>query len=171
MNVFFKSIITLTLTFSIFFTAENVQAAPKITLQRAQEIATSHAKVPLKDVSFIESSLDTNFMRSEYEIEFFYNNIEYDYEIDANSGKVTSFSQEKHGAYAQPNRNATYISKEQAKQIAFKHANVSPSILSMTEFDIDDGIAVYEIEFFANNSKYEYEINAISSEVIKFEKE
>jgi len=171
MNAFFKAGISVAVTFSLFFIVGNAWAAPKITLQKAQEIATSHANIPLKGITFTESSLDSDFMSTEYEIEFFDKNIEYEYEIDANTGKIVSYSQEKHGAYTQPNQGANYISKEQAKQIALKHANISSTAFSQIEFDIDDGIAVYEVEFFANNSKYEYEINAVNSEIIGFGKE
>ena len=48
MNTFFKSGISIAVTFSFFFIAENAWAAPTITLQRAQEIATSHANIPLR---------------------------------------------------------------------------------------------------------------------------
>lgn len=170
MNTLFKTITTATLAFGIFIIADNAEAAPKITAQKAQEIAISHANIPLKEVTFTEIKFDDDFMSSEYEIEFFHNNVEYEYEIDADSGKVKSYSQEKHGAMQQ-NQGNNYITKEQAEQIAFKHAKVSSAPFSKVDFDVDDGMAIYDVEFYSNNAKYDYEINAVNSEIIKFEKE
>ncbi len=177
MNALIKTItsisISTTLSLGLFLMAEKAEAAPKITMQKAQEIATSHANVPLKEVNFTQVSLDDDFMNAEYEVEFFYNNVEYDYEIDADSGKVNSFSQEIHGNMQQTtmSQSNNYITKEQAKQIAFKHANIGSAKFARVEFDFDDGIAIYEVEFYANNAEYDYEINAISSEIVKFEKD
>ena len=40
-----------------------------------------------------------------------------------------------------------------------------------SDFDRDDGVYYYEFEFSANGVKYDYEINALTGEVIKFEQE
>ena len=39
------------------------------------------------------------------------------------------------------------------------------------ELDTDDGVAVYEIEFKVGNVEYEYDINAISGEIISSKSE
>ena len=64
-------------------------------------------------------------------------------------------------------------SEEAALAIALEHAGVTLEQLSWYEIclDFDDGIWVYEVEFVVGNTEYEYEINAITGEIIKFETE
>ena len=68
---------------------------------------------------------------------------------------------------------ATAISIQQAKDIAFKHAGVTESEVTMKKMKLDyeHGVEVYEIEFYVGNIEYEYEINATTGTVEKFEKE
>ena len=62
-----------------------------------------------------------------------------------------------------------YITLDEAKSIVFKNVNAKEdSIFNLDiEFDYDDGIMVYDIEFDYNDKEYDYEINAISGEIIK----
>ena len=64
-------------------------------------------------------------------------------------------------------------SEEAALAIALEHAGVTLDQLSWYEIclDFDDGIWVYEVEFVVGNTEYEYESNAITGEIIKFETE
>ena len=63
------------------------------------------------------------------------------------------------------------ISAERAKQIALSHAGVGSAHFTKAELDTDDGVAVYEIEFKVGNVEYEYDINAISGEIISSKSE
>ena len=63
------------------------------------------------------------------------------------------------------------ISAEKAKQIALSHAGVGGANFIKVELDTDDGVAVYEIEFKVGNVEYEYDINAISGEIISSKSE
>ncbi len=67
--------------------------------------------------------------------------------------------------------NATYITREEAKQIAFAHAGTTGSNIRdlEIEFDHDDGRAIYEIEWEVGNKEYEYEIDAITGQIIDFD--
>ncbi|NLP36315.1 MAG: hypothetical protein GX892_04155 [Thermoanaerobacteraceae bacterium] len=64
-----------------------------------------------------------------------------------------------------------YIGIEKAVEIALNHAKVDASAARdlETELDSDDGKLVYEIEFYANGREYEYEIDALSGEILSFE--
>ena len=64
-----------------------------------------------------------------------------------------------------------YIGKTKAKQIALNHAEVSNPENLEIEFDADNGIIVYEVDFNTTTMEYEYEINAITGKIIKTEKE
>ena len=63
------------------------------------------------------------------------------------------------------------ISADRAKQIALSHAGVGGASFIKAELDTDDGVAVYEIEFKIGNVEYEYDINAISGEIISSKSE
>ena len=74
-------------------TAALTQQAPsKISMERAKQIAVSHAGV--SDASFTKVELDTDDGIAVYEIEFKVGNTEYDYEINAASGAIISNSLE-----------------------------------------------------------------------------
>lgn len=66
-----------------------------------------------------------------------------------------------------------YIGEEAAKQIAFDHAGVAADAVSQlkVEFDSEDGVMTYEIDFYSGNMEYEYDINAKTGEIVKFERE
>ena len=63
------------------------------------------------------------------------------------------------------------ISADRAKQIALSHAGVGGASFIKAELDTDDGVQVYEIEFKVGNVEYEYDINAISGEIISSKSE
>ena len=61
------------------------------------------------------------------------------------------------------------ISSEKAKQIALSHARVAERDAKITKIQlgVENGIAVYEIEFYVNGKKFEYDINSNSGEIVK----
>ena len=65
------------------------------------------------------------------------------------------------------------LTSEQAYQTALKHANKKRSQvrLKKNEFEIDDGISKYEIKFLDGFTEYEYEIDANSGQILKYEQE
>lgn len=65
----------------------------------------------------------------------------------------------------------TYIGVERAKEIALSHAGVTNATFESAELDSDDGIMVYELDFIANQIEYEYEIHAITGEIIRHQSE
>lgn len=74
-------------------TAAPTQPAPsKISVERAKQIAVSHAGV--SGASFTKVELDTDDGIAVYEIEFKVGNTEYDYEINAASGAIITSSLE-----------------------------------------------------------------------------
>lgn len=66
-----------------------------------------------------------------------------------------------------------YIGKEEAKAIAYAHAKVDSKQVKLEEieFDTDDGIILYEIEFKVGTTEYEYDIHAITGKVLQSESE
>lgn len=66
-----------------------------------------------------------------------------------------------------------YISLEKAMQIALNHAGVNESQVYVTKqkLDYEHGAVVYEIEFIHGNIEYEYEIDAVTGAIRKWERD
>ena len=54
---------------------------------------------------------------------------------------------------------------ERAKEIAFKDAGVSGVFFKKVKIDYEDGVRVYDVEFYKGNVEYEYKIDAETSEI------
>lgn len=67
----------------------------KIGLDKALDIALQDANLSLNEVEIIKEEYNEDDNTSKYEISFTNNNIEYDYEIDATSGKIIKVDKEK----------------------------------------------------------------------------
>lgn len=70
-----------------------------IGVSRAQEIALQHAKVSLDAADITSAHLDSDDGIILYEIEFISNGIEYEYEINAETGTIISFESESSDFY------------------------------------------------------------------------
>ena len=68
---------------------------------------------------------------------------------------------------------APAVSAEQAKAAALSHAGLTAEQVTglRAEYERDDGLQFYEVQFFANGMEYEYDISAADGTVISFEKE
>ena len=154
-----------------------------ITEEDAKQIALRHANVSESDAVYMQVKLERDHGRDEYDVEFYAGNTEYDYEIDAATGEILSFDYDAE-SYTPPaaqaqagnaagsqNSQTSYISADQAKAAAFAHANVNEKDVSKLEvdFDQDHGKAEYEVKFDVANMEYEYEIDAVTGEVISYE--
>lgn len=66
-----------------------------------------------------------------------------------------------------------YIGMARAKEIALSHAGKTGAQVHWddAEFDIDDGVPHYELEFDVGENEYEYDIHAVSGKIIKFEQD
>ena len=67
----------------------------------------------------------------------------------------------------------TYMTLEEAKNIAFKHAGIdgANAVFDDQDFDVDDGVPHFELEFKLDGVEYEYDIHALTGEVLKFEQD
>lgn len=65
------------------------------------------------------------------------------------------------------------ITPEEAFERALKHANKKKGSvrLKKNELDFDDGIYKYEIEFVENGVEYEFDIDADSGRILKYDKD
>ena len=74
-------------------------------------------------------------------------------------------------AQSSPNANTSSgaVSEAKAQEIALAHAGVKPADATITKskLDYDDGRQVYEVEWYSNGAKYDYEIDVATGEVVK----
>lgn len=66
-----------------------------------------------------------------------------------------------------------YITADEARAAAYAHAGVSAGDVAWceTEFDSEDGVMVYELEFTVGGVEYEYDIDARTGTVVKYSRE
>lgn len=67
--------------------------------------------------------------------------------------------------------SSEYIGIDAAKEIALADAGFTSSDVTWgkSELDVDWDVAKYELEFYYGYVEYDYEINAITGEIIKYE--
>lgn len=147
-------------------------AAGYIGKDKATEIALNHAGVAADKASFVKCEFDRDNGIAVYDVEFYFDRCEYNYEINAKSGKILKVEKDTFGADV-PAPGQQYITKAEAKAIAFKHAGVNEADAKRVKvvFDFDDGVAEYEVEFHADKFDYDYEIDAVSGKILKVEKD
>ena len=111
---------------------------------------------------------------------------EFEYLVDAYTGKVLSGQRNLLTAASTPNETtkpsdqkpdpsgtAQDIGHAKAKSIALNHAGVSENEAYDMEIELDDedGTLVYEVEFKSGGMEYSYEINAATGAIFKHEAE
>ena len=156
--------------------------ADVIGTEKAKSIALNHAGLSASDVTFTKAQLDYDDGTRQYEIEFYAGVYEYDYDINAYNGNIRSYDKEydddrRAPVTAAPSPAVTnapsqnYIGVEAAKSAALSHAGVAAADAKFVkaQLDYDDGIAVYDVDFYSGSYEYDYEINAVTGKVISFD--
>lgn len=143
-----------------------------IGAEKALEIALAHAGVQKGAVKDIEVELDFKRGIMVYEVEFKTGGMEYEHLINAITGEIIEDKQklDDDGDDAIVPENA--INAQKARSIAFEHAGVAAENVTDFEIDLDrkNGVTVYEVEFRAGDTEYDYAINAQTGEVVSFKK-
>ena len=141
-----------------------------IGVERAKEIALKDAGLSASQVSFVRAGLDWDNGRMEYEVEFWKDNVEYDYEIDAYTGTILHSDRDIEG-YSIPAQSSADIGADRAKEIALDHAGVSASKATFVRahLDYEDGRRVYDVEFYSGSKEYDYEIDAYTGDVLSYD--
>lgn len=152
-----------------------------ISAAKAKSIALSDAGIKSSQALFTKVKLDRDDGITEYEIEFHVGKTEYEYSIDASTGKILERDIEREESVPTTKAVTTtkktaqnkFISVSKAKAIALAHAGVSEKNVSFKKVKLekDDGIYEYEVEFYVGNWEYEYSINAKTGKILDFEKE
>jgi len=149
-------------------------AGASISGEQAKEIALKHAGINKDAALFVKVEAEHKPNRIIYDIEFYADNKEYDYEIDGNTGEILSFDYEiENGRYPSnsPNNSQKYISEADAKAIALEKAGLDASQITYKKckFEFDDGLAIFDIEIISNGKEYEFEINAVTGDILSYD--
>lgn len=166
---------------------------------KAKSIALADAGVQEADTAYLVVKPDYDNGTAVYDVEFYVasTKLEYDYEIDATTGKIRGMDQDIEGytpsstntnpATSTNNNTAansgstnnstatssgststgTAVDEAKAKSIALSDAGVKEADTAYlkVKLDYDDGVKVYDVEFYAGGTEYDYEINAATGEI------
>ena len=127
----------------------------------------------------VDSELDES--PAHYEVELHTAWGEFEYLVDAYTGKVLSGQKDllatapagDEAAKPTAPSGGADIGHAKAKSIALNHAGVSENKAYDMEIELDDedGTLVYEVEFKSSGMEYSYEINAATGAILKHETE
>ena len=165
--------------------------APAMPIGRdaARTAAEEYAGTTAVDSVTAEVDPELDESPAHYEVELHTAWGEFEYLVDAYTGKVISGQKDllttastpstpnvttkPSDQKPDPSGTAQDIGCAKAKSIALNHAGVSENeAYDMNiELDDEDGILVYEVEFKSGNMEYDYEINAATGAILKHESE
>ncbi len=147
--------------------AENTsasQAAPAVTVQEGAETAATESPM---DGGQTDPAAPTDSTQAELP-------------SGAQSGSATSSQGNSAGpsltgaaSVPQETLPAEGLSEAEAKAAALEHAGVAEADTTgmLVKLEMDDGILQYDVEFYAGDMEYDYEINATTGEILGFDHE
>lgn len=162
----------------------------KISMEQAQTAALDAADIDAADAEVSSATLDEVAGVTCYKVEFTSGDHTYAYSINAESGEVLEASyRDKNAAPADstqtdtpasgatttpaqttPSTNTSTgaVTEAKAQEIALAHAGIKAADATITKskLDYDDGRQIYEIEWYANGAKYDYEIAVATGEIV-----
>jgi len=152
--------------------------AQYITPEEAKAIALNDAGLAEADVRDLEVELDRDDGTVHYDVDFEKGNEDYDYDIDAVTGKILKVQKPVQEAAATTTNSSSssttkQLTKAEAKAIALKHAGLKESEVRDldVELDRDDGTVHYDVDFEKDGFEYDYEIDANTGKILKSRKE
>ena len=166
--------------------AETGAPAMPIGVDAARTAAEEYAGTTALDSVAAEVDPELDEYPAHYEVELHTAWGEFEYLVDAYTGKVLSGQKDLLAAASASNETAKPANQRpapsgaaqdigyaKAKSIALNHAGVSDSKAYDMDIELDDedGKLVYEVEFKSGNMEYDYEIDAASGAVLKHEAE
>jgi len=159
-----------------------------ITLDDAKKTALDDVGVKEADVVMKKAALSTDDGKKKYEIEFYCNDIGYEYDIDPKTGAITDLDRDPMDAEDRAEMkvllekakkgtagDAGGIDEDKAFDIAIAHAEISAADAYekqvRLDYEEDLGREVYEVEFKAGDIEYSYDIDPSTGEILQYESE
>ena len=143
--------------------------AAYIGVTAAEDAALTHAGVSREASIFEATEWELKKGVAVYEVDFVSGGAEYEYVVNALTGAVISHKREGKSTDAATG----YIGEKSAKAAALAHAGLTADEVRFesTEADVKNGKTVYEIEFTSGGYEYEYEIDALTGDILKADRE
>lgn len=155
-------------------TSTEKTVSSELSEEDAKEIALKDAGVSESDISGIRIEKDRDDGKTIYEVDFYVQNKEYDYDIDTTTGEIISrdYDIEDDFSFEQPkSETASVISKDDAVAIVLERISGAKAEDVRLTLDQDDGRTVYEGELYHNQIEYEFELDASTGEVLEWSEE
>lgn len=160
----------------------------------AEDAALQHAGVTRQEAAMLQSELDFKGFSIVCDVSFKTSDYDYDYEVSLPGLEILDFEKEYYGVPSLPQSDSssggqengtsaqqsdqsaaagTAVSEASAKETVFAHAGVAEAdvLFYRSHIDTDHGSSRYEIEFTAGGYEYDYEVDCMSGEILKFEKD
>ena len=142
----------------------------------ALQTALKDAGVNEADASRIRVTMDRDDGMLVYEVRFDAAEIEYDYEIDARSGRIISTDVERWDDDDRDDRNRTAnanvaVSRDEAVKTVLGKVSGAAEQDVRIELDCDDGRYKYEGDVIYNGIEYDFEIDADSGRILEWEED
>lgn len=171
------------------------QTRYKLSEEEAKSIALKNAGVRTNEATFVRVEKDMDDWRATYDIEFYTNNGDFDYVIDAETGSIlerdndvvatpqttvaenqaTTSNVVSTDAANQSTQAAVVpaggISQDEAKNKALSDAGVAEKDVTqlVVQMDMDNGVTYYEVDFNNPTTRidYDYKVNAETGEIVE----
>ena len=169
-----------------------IEQTQMISMDAAQTAALKKANIEAENADISSTTIDEVAGVTCYKVEFTSEDYAYVYHINAENGEVLEAScRDKNATPAdstQPDTTASgatttpaqttpstntntstgAVDEAKAQEIALAHAGVKAADATITKskLDYDDGRQVYELEWYANGAKYDYEIAVATGEIV-----
>ena len=146
-----------------------------ISVEEASAIALAEIEGASENDLRIHKDFDDG--RNIYEGSIYYNGVEYDFEIDGQSGQIIDWGSEMDDDrwdddnWNNSQSSGSVISEKKAKNIALGQVQGATDQNIRIHMDNDDGRQIYEGDIIYNGMEYEFEIDAQSGDIIDWSSE
>lgn len=147
--------------------------ASAVTEDEARKTALSDADVTEEQITGIRVKKDHDDGRQVYDVEFYSDNKEYDYEIDASTGEILSSDFEIENDFNKDSASDLNpaVSQEEASAAALAKVQGASEKDLRIKLDDDDGKMIYEGDIYYNGTEYEFEIDAATGDFLEWSEE
>ncbi len=138
----------------------------------ARSIALQRVGKTQDEVTFTRVRVDRENGVTVYDVYFYDNEKEYELSIDVDTKEVISYKEDYLTGNGNNTTSTDYIGADRAREIVLNHAGLASSDVrfNKVELDVDYGIATYELEFYYDYYEYDYEVDAVTGEILKYER-
>lgn len=152
-------------------------ASSEITEEEAKSIVFQDAGIEEAQVTGVRVHQEYEDGREKYEVDFYADNREYDYDIDCGTGEILSKDSEIERDFGQGETSqgtqevSGTITREEALKIVLERVEGATGQDVRMELEKDDGCWRYEGDIYYNQREYEFELNAETGEVLEWSEE